>query len=70
MIFECPEGARGELNVRTIAGGGITAYVVFSPPLTDELRVTHPMPFERKAVPQFAEGMLQDAYEFSAASWP
>ena len=29
MRFERPEGARGELTSRTIAGGGITAYVVF-----------------------------------------
>ena len=28
MRFERPEGARGELNVRTIVEGGITAYVV------------------------------------------
>ena len=31
MRFERPEGARGELTSRTIAGGGITAYVVFTP---------------------------------------
>ncbi|KAF8258900.1 cytochrome P450 [Lactarius quietus] len=48
MRFERPEGARGELDVRTIRGGGITA---------------RPLPFEYKAVPRFAEAesMLQEA---------
>ena len=27
--FERPEGARGELNLRTVAGGGVIAYVAF-----------------------------------------
>ncbi|KAF8258901.1 cytochrome P450 [Lactarius quietus] len=48
MRFERPEDAQGELDVRTIVEGGITA---------------RPVPFEYKAVPRFAEaeGMLQDA---------
>jgi cytochrome P450 len=29
MRFERPEGTRGELDVRTVAGGSLTAYVVF-----------------------------------------
>ncbi|KAF8258902.1 cytochrome P450 [Lactarius quietus] len=48
MRFERPEGAQGELDVRTIVDGGITA---------------RPMPFEYKAVSRVAEaeGILQDA---------
>ncbi|KAN0137781.1 cytochrome P450 [Lactarius tabidus] len=48
MRFERPEGARGKLDLRTLAGGGITA---------------RPVPFKYKAIPRFAEaeGMLQEA---------
>jgi len=48
MRFERPEAARGELNARLLANGGITA---------------RPLPFEYKALPRFAEaeGMLKEA---------
>ena len=68
MRFERPEDARGELNVRTIVDGGITAYVffyiacsLFGFVLT--YRRSRPVPFEYKAIPRFteAEGILQDA---------
>ena len=66
MRFERPEGARGELNVRTIVEGGITAYVVcplFGFVLTGGR--SRPVPFEFKAVPRFAEteGILKEALE-------
>jgi len=50
MRFERPEGARGELNLRTLVEGGITA---------------RPVPFEYKAVPRFpdAEEILKEALE-------
>jgi cytochrome P450 len=65
MRFERPESAQGELKMRTIAGAGITAYVLFRLlfgfVLTD--RHSRPVPFEYMAIPRFAEaeGMLQDA---------
>ena len=64
MRFECPEGMRDKLKMRTIAGGDITAYVLFwllFLLLTD--RRSRPVPFEYKAFPRFAEaeGMLQEA---------
>ena len=69
MRFERPEGARGELNLRTIVHDGITAYVLFfvlACSLFRSLltgRRSRPVPFEYKAIPRFANagGMLQDA---------
>ena len=68
MRFERPEGVQGELDVRTIVEGGISAYVFFFSAyslfgfvLTG--RRSRLVPFEYKAFPRFAEaaGMLQDA---------
>ncbi|KAF8264521.1 cytochrome P450 [Lactarius quietus] len=67
MRFEHPEGGQGELDVRTIAGAGVTAYVVFY--LLSHFgfiltgRCSHPLCFEYKVIPRFAEaeGMLQEA---------
>ncbi|KAN0135324.1 cytochrome P450 [Lactarius tabidus] len=50
MRFERPEGTRGELDVRTVAGGSLTA---------------RPVPFEYKAIPRFGEAkaMLHEALD-------
>ena len=70
MRFERPEGIRGELKMRAVAGGGITAYVLFCLPFLLRFRVltdrrSRPVPFEYKAVPRFseAESMLREALD-------
>ncbi len=58
MRFERPDGARGELDTRTLVLSGLAAYVVLcllsmSPVLI--WQHSRPVPFEYKTVPRFAE---------------
>ena len=66
MRFERPEGARGELDLRSVASGGVIAYVAFLLSLFGFVltsKRSHPVHFEYKAIPRSAEaeGMLQEA---------
>src|SRR6266702_968813 len=68
MRFERPEGVQAELNPRNFAEGGLSAYVVFTCSIFGFVLTSwhsHPLPFEYKVVPQFAnsaaESMLKEA---------
>ncbi|KAH8981860.1 cytochrome P450, partial [Lactarius akahatsu] len=59
MRFERPEGAQGELDVRTVVHAGVTAYVTFACSLDGFILTTSsrscPRPFECKMTARFTE---------------
>ena len=66
MRFERPEGVQAELELRNFSKGGLSAYVVFTCSIFGFVLTSwhsHPLPFEFKAVPRFAEaeGLLKEA---------